>query len=753
MPGEVRIELREFTDLARWRLALVSASGELLADHEVRLDPGCWQYAAFSDLSGYVQQHAGPDNFTEAARIVAEVVDWIGPEVLGPFLEPLFQERPDGMRVALAGEVPAAALVLVQQLTTLVTAHVAYQLGNALTGFLTAGPPGQQEAGDSTGDADPEPVAAIPLDLRLPAGDQDSMDDMAGAPERVQWRFTGQADLLARAGAALAAGSGLSGVLLHGMPGGGKTACALRLAYVHEDDFDRLVWYKAPDEGRDAAGALADFALILERYFPGLEMTRLLAGSVKLAEFTPRLTGLMARRVLIILDNVESLLGEDGQWRDRRWEPVFSALSAAHGGPGRLIVTSRVRPPGAEALHAEAVDGLPPGEARELARNLPGLRLLFDGRVPRQPNADPGTAGELARRALTASRGSPLLLELAEGQATRPERLTGQIQAGEQAWQERGEPASSGEASEPDARHQRLLAAWIRAASESLAPGQRVLFWCLCCLEEADRDGTILDLNWAGLWQRLHRRGPPPGTGRALDAIAARGLARVRALDAPYGVTISQVQVHPAVAAAGRAQAGTAFQDAVDYEMAAFWNAMFGQATGMPDDAGHTALMMRAALAATPYLLRLLDASQAGGLLTRAFSQAPSPANAAAMLSALQWIAADQPAYQDTLDAVLGALDAELAEDRLRFTLSAAEQTGDPERASAAATRLIQLYIGSGQLTQAQALAEEKADPAMLGLVFDALAEQAQRELAEQSRTRLTRPFRFWRRRRHRAVP
>ena len=60
-------------------------------------------------------------------------------------------------------------------------------------------------------------------------------------------------------------GSGVPGVLLYGMPGGGKTACATELAYTHEHAFDRLVWFKAPDEGQDITGALTDFALTLER--------------------------------------------------------------------------------------------------------------------------------------------------------------------------------------------------------------------------------------------------------------------------------------------------------------------------------------------------------------------------------------------------------------------------------------------------------------------------------------------------------
>ena len=94
---------------------------------------------------------------------------------------------------------------------------------------------------------------------------------LAGFPPQPE-RFVGRTGVMARASAALAAGAVFPGVLLHGMPGGGKTACALELAYTHEHAFDRLVWYKAPDEGLESAAALTDFALTLERYLPGFQM-------------------------------------------------------------------------------------------------------------------------------------------------------------------------------------------------------------------------------------------------------------------------------------------------------------------------------------------------------------------------------------------------------------------------------------------------------------------------------------------------
>ena len=209
---------------------------------------------------------------------------------------------------------------------------------------------------------------------------------MAGFPPQPD-RFVGRTGVMARASAALAAESGIPGVLLHGMPGGGKTACALELAYGHEHAFERLVWYKAPDDGMDISGALTDFALTLERYLDGFQMATC-STSDKLAAFLPRLTELMERRrLLIVIDNAESLLTDGGQWRDARWGAVIGALTA-HRGLGRRDPhepprasrdTGRGRAAGGRCW---AVDALSADEALLLARELPHLRALIDGELP-----------------------------------------------------------------------------------------------------------------------------------------------------------------------------------------------------------------------------------------------------------------------------------------------------------------------------------------------------------------------------------
>ena len=65
---------------------------------------------------------------------------------------------------------------------------------------------------------------------------------------------------MTRASAALAPDSGLSGALLLGLPGGGKTACALELAYTHEHAFDRLIWFSVSGTDQSAGGCRRSWA-------------------------------------------------------------------------------------------------------------------------------------------------------------------------------------------------------------------------------------------------------------------------------------------------------------------------------------------------------------------------------------------------------------------------------------------------------------------------------------------------------------
>jgi hypothetical protein len=367
-----------------------------------------------------------------------------------------------------------------------------------------------------------------------------------------------------------------------------------------------------------------------------------------------------------------------------------------------------------DGLQVESVDALSLDEALLLARELPHLRDLIRGTLP---GVDRDLSRRLALGVLNVAQGHPKLLELADGQAADPARLAALVEAGDQAWRAAGglpdgffatghaaAPATE-HASAPAADYLRVLAAWTTVVAGTLAAGERALFWFLCCLEEPDRDRAVLDDTWGGLWDRLGLDGPPPEPGQAIAAIAARGLVAVAHEPESYAI-------HPGVAEAGRAEAGKPFREAADAEAAAFWVGVFQSASGETGDgtgAVDTGLVVRAGLAAVPYLLRREQWAAAAIVLEHAFIRAPSRANAAAVLPAIEEIAAHDTSYAGVAAGVLQVIDPAAAEARLRAYLDAAVARGDYLAAAVTAGRLVDTCRGGGRLAEALTLVGQKA--------------------------------------------
>ncbi len=557
------------------------------------------------------------------------------------------------------------------------------------------------------------------VDLRLPAPDRRLVAadgafslKLAGFPQQTD-RFVGRTAVMARASAALARESRVPGVLLYGMPGGGKTACALELAYGHEHAFDRLVWYKAPDEGMDITGALTDFALTLERYLDGFQMAHMIVDEDQLAAVLPRMTELMERRrLLFVIDNAESLLTHDGSWRDKRWDGVIDGLTA-HTGLGRLILTSRRVPPELTRLRVEAVDSLSADEALLLTRELPHLRALSHGEAP---GIDPHVAQRLACNVLNVAQGHPKLLELAEGQAADPERLAQLVETGGQVWLARGGvPDGFFTTGEPtalsDADYLHVLDAWTRAVTGTLAPGGRDLFWFLCCLEESDRERHMLDGNWTDLWTRLKRDGEPPPLDEALASLITCGLTCVREGARDY---LDAYPIHPGVAAAGRADAGRPFQEAVDEEAATYWVTNFRQASGdTAEGLVLTDVLVRAGLAGVPYLIRQQRWAAAALLLESVLLRNPSRSNATAMMPAIRQITDHDPGQASVLARTLEVTHPAAAGSILRAALDADVDEADYWAASGTATQLVYHCLNSGHLADALAFADQVINHAL----------------------------------------
>ncbi|MFD9738118.1 ATP-binding protein [Umezawaea sp. NPDC059074] len=215
---------------------------------------------------------------------------------------------------------------------------------------------------------------------------------------RATRRFAGRSSILAELDALLEPTEGEQGqvVVLHGMPGVGKTRLAVHWAHLRRDLFpDGQVFLDLRGHGpgtpivpSDALGIL----LTSVGFPPGGPPLTAEERRVELGRI------LRDRRVLVVLDNAEN---------SNQVRPLLGAL-----GDCFTIVTSRTRPWGLKILdnvHAIGVPPLSPAESIELLRNEIG---------PGRAAEDPDALQELATR----SDGHPLGLRIiAQHVAHRPQ--------------------------------------------------------------------------------------------------------------------------------------------------------------------------------------------------------------------------------------------------------------------------------------------------------------------------------------------
>ncbi|CAL9477884.1 CHAT domain-containing protein [Streptomyces sp. enrichment culture] len=523
-------------------------------------------------------------------------------------------------------------------------------------------------------------------------------------------RFVGRVGVMARVSALLAPGSGRCGAVLVGMPGAGKTACARETVETHRHAFEKVVWFKVPelreaDADTHAQGAPSDLALALRE--AGVPCPQPLDDEESAAAFAAAVAeGLARHRLLLVVDHVDALLTADGTWRDPLWARLTAALSG-HSGPGRALLTCRTRPPGAgPLLPSVPVDLLSADEAVLLARELPRLAALAEGRGA---GLAPHAARAYATAVLEVTRGHPRLLELADAQAADPGRLTALLGTAGRAWSEGGGlpegffTGAGGEADGDDCL--RVLGAWAEGIVGRLPPAHADLFRFLCCLEEADRVGPCVEHNWPDLRERVGHPAEPLATG--LAALAERGLLGPRPTAGGMAYDIQA-----AVAAQGRAQAGPRLRRLVDERMAGYWTRVFQMAWQREgtDAQGASAagpLLARAGLSAAPYLIRIGLAQGAEALLQAVVRRDGSRPTVARVMPVLHRIAALAASGDGTapptaaLLEVLSATDPAAAERMTRAALERELRRGDPAGVSAAAGQLAGLCLRAGRLREA----------------------------------------------------
>ena len=402
--------------------------------------------------------------------------------------------------------------------------------------------------------------------------------------------------------------------------------------------------------------------------------------------------------VLIVLDNLESLLTEAGAWRDERWGLLVKALLTP-GGLSRTVLTSRTRPSALpDSTEVIAVHALPRDEALLLMRELPNLRRLLDGATTTAVSQEAGR--QLVRRVLRLVQGHPKLIELAEALAANPVKLVAQLDEADKARTAGGGELDAffaqGETRLDPAAFMASLHGWTRGIAGVLPEAARSFFYFLCALEEGDRQGWIIENNWSDVWQRLSRPAPTPALQTVLDPLVAAGLVDKQSTGDDAGAF--EVLIHPGVAEAGRGEAGSDRQAAVDHELAATWLALFRRAQEVHGrEAWAGPMLMRAGLHGFPYLARLRQWDAASIMLGRTVSLDHSTVTIAAVLPLVRRLVAA------TMETEREAKDRGLLARVLRFA-------GRTDDAEALLRELIAQTAGRGEFATASAISTDLAN-------------------------------------------
>jgi hypothetical protein len=521
-------------------------------------------------------------------------------------------------------------------------------------------------------------------------------------------RFVGRAKAMAAARTALAQASGHTAVVFHGMAGAGKTTCAVELAYRRRRVFVSLAFWSAPTDPDQFGDALRLLAVALDAQWGdhGFAMVEEIATQERLEKFLPTLTAVFADAgLLLVLDNLETLLTPDGQWRDLRWVPLIGALTS-HQGPSRVILTSRIVPAGLnpDTVLVWPVHALSRDESLWLVRRLPNLRALLH-------------TVALGRGVLTLSQGHPTLLELADAAAADPSRLAFQLAEIEEAVDGAALAAflTEGDTTLDAKQFQQTFTAWtINVAATTPAPA-RLLLQVLCWIEETDRCTAVVGENWAALWRRLGRHGEPPPLASGVASLVSAALIATDPIGDPADPNGSvRYRIHPGIVEAIHLVTPEPVTAAVDAQLAAWWTAVVG-GWGIEQQVGKDTnqFTVRASLAAARYLLRQHDWNAASCLLERALIRdSYASLTSLAVIPLLRRIAEATGALKDfvVLAAALRKVDPGEAETLLRHTYDQARTHGEYGLASTTAGTLVTLLRDQGRLREALILAGQKIE-------------------------------------------
>ena len=519
-------------------------------------------------------------------------------------------------------------------------------------------------------------------------------------------RFVGRAEAMAAAGTALAPASGRTAVVFHGMAGAGKTTCAVELAYRRQRTFVVSAFWAAPTDPDQFGDALRLLAVALEAQLEdhGFAMVDKIATRERWENFLPTFfTALADTSMLLVLDNLETLLTPDGQWRDLRWVPLIGALTN-HQGSSRVILTSRIVPAGLnpDTVLVQPVHALARDESLRLIWELPNLRALL------RAEAGPGAVDPaLCPQVLTLAQGHPTLLELADAAAAEPPRLAFQLAEVEAAVG--GAALVTGGEQLPE-----TFTAWTITVAATLPAPARMLLQVLCRIDETDRDTAVLGVNWAALWRRLDQPAEPPALASLVAPLVTAALITVSPIDDPADPNEPvRYRIHPGVVEAIHATTPEPVTAAVDAQLAAWWTVVGAWGIEQQQAGKDSRFTVRASLAAARYLLRQHDWNAASCLLERALIRdGYSPVTSLAVIPLLRRIAEATGALKDlvVLGAALRKVDPGEAETLLRHAYDHATTDGECRLASTTCGDLVTLLRDQGRLGEALTLAGKKIE-------------------------------------------
>ncbi len=585
-------------------------------------------------------------------------------------------------------------------------------------------------------------ASAVELSLTPPVGQP--IPDPTG--EAMAWfpaepaRFVGRVEVMAAAGTALAPASGRTAVVFQGLAGTGKTTCAVELAYRHQHTFVAAAFWSAPTDPDHFGDALRLLAVAWEAQLGdyGVTMVEEITTLERLESSLPTLTTVLTdTKLLLVLDNLHTLLTPQGQWRDHRWAPLITALTRHHG-PSRVILTSRIVPAGLDpdTVLIQPVAALSRDESLLLAHELPNLHALLH--TATQPGlAEPGTADSaLVRGAITLTQGHPTLLELADAAAAHPPRLA--FQLAEITETVGNAPLAAflteGHTTLDTHRLLQTFTTWTRTVAATLPAPARLLLQALCRIEETDRNTTVVDVNWPALWRRLNQPGQPPPLTPWVTTLVTAALITTDPIDDPTNPNYSvHYRIHPCIADAIHTATPQPVIAAVDAQLAAWWTLVGGwgieqrHTNQFTAQAGLTAaryllhqhdwngpkFIVHAGLAAARYLLRRHDWNTASCLLERTMIQDNySPTTSLAAIPLLRRIAEATGELKDlvVLAAAHRKVDPSEAETLLRRAYDHAITNGEYPLASTTAGDLITLLRDQNRLHEALALANQKIE-------------------------------------------